>query len=146
LEEVDADHIAALVVIERVDEVVNLAASVGNGMVGFQQIVGVVVELYLVDSVVGIEAVEEIILCCGCAAGEQDKDNQEEVFKGFHDTMLLDEFGNKNRNNIRITSFLIFYFCLCNNSAQVFVFYALVTLGFVYLKNYLCSEYNTDFL
>ena len=78
LEEVDANHIAALVVIERVDKVVNFAASVGNGMVGFQQVVGVVVELYLVDSVVGIETVEEIILRHGCAAGEEGGEDEEE--------------------------------------------------------------------
>jgi hypothetical protein len=71
-----------------------------------------------------MEAIEDVVLRQGCAAGEQDDDNQEEVFEGFHDTMLLDEFGNKNRNNIRITSFLIFYFCLRNNLAQAFVFFA----------------------
>ena len=54
-------------------------------MVGFQQVVGVVVELYLVDSVIGIEAVEEIILRHGHAAGEQGGDDEEEVFEVLHD-------------------------------------------------------------
>ena len=54
-------------------------------MVGFQQVVGVVVELYLVDSVIGIEAVEEIILRHGCATGEQGDEDQEEVFEVLHD-------------------------------------------------------------
>ena len=54
-------------------------------MVGFQQVVGVVVELYLVDSVIGIEAVEEIILRHGCTAGEQGDEDEEEVFESFHD-------------------------------------------------------------
>ena len=85
LEEVDADYVTALVVIERVDEVVYFAARVGDGMVGFQQVVGVVVELYLVDSIVRIKAVEEIILRHGCAAGEQGDGDEEEVFEVFHD-------------------------------------------------------------
>ena len=72
LEEVNADHVAALVVIKRVDEVVNLAASVGNGMARFQQVVGVVKELHPVDVVIGMEAIEDVVLRQGCAAGEQD--------------------------------------------------------------------------
>ena len=60
------------------------AAKAGYRMVGFQQVVGVVVELYLVDTVVGIEAVEKIILCCGCAAGEQGDEDEEYVFEVLH--------------------------------------------------------------
>ena len=59
-------------------------------MVGFQQVVGVVVELYLVDTVVGIEAVEEVILCYGCAAGEQGDEDQEEVFEVLHDARVFE--------------------------------------------------------
>jgi hypothetical protein len=58
-------------------------------MVGFQQVVGVVVELHLVDSVIGIDAVEEIILRYGCAAGEQNDEDKEEVFEGFHDVCVV---------------------------------------------------------
>ena len=59
-------------------------------MVGFQQVVGVVVELYLVDSVVGIEAVEEIILRHGCAAGEQGGEDEEERFEVLHDARVFE--------------------------------------------------------
>ena len=54
-------------------------------MIGFQQVVGVVVELYLVDSIVRIKAVEEIILRHGHAAGEQGDGDEEEVFEVLHD-------------------------------------------------------------
>ena len=89
LEKVDADYVAVFVIVEGVDEVINFAARIGYGMVGFQQVVGVVVELHLIDSVVGIETVEEIILRYGCAAREQGEDDQEEVFEGFHDVCVV---------------------------------------------------------
>jgi uncharacterized metal-binding protein len=89
LEEVDADYVAAFVVVERVEEVVNFAARIGYGMVGFQQVVGIVVELHLIDSVIGIEAVEEVILCCGHSAGEQSDEDEKEVFEGFHDVCVV---------------------------------------------------------
>jgi hypothetical protein len=38
----------------------------------------------LIDSVVGIEAVEEIILCYGCVAREQGDEDEEEVFEVLH--------------------------------------------------------------
>ena len=85
LEEVDADHVATLVIIKRVDEVVNLAASVGNGMARFQQVVGVVKELHPVDVIIGMEAIEDVVLRQGCAAREQGDKGEEEVFEVLHD-------------------------------------------------------------